>query len=256
MQTLTVTASRMRLGIFFSILFLGLATAAHAGPLEEANVALDKRDLKVVAESYRALAFQGDGTAQFKLGAMYDEGKGVEKNSHEAMRWYLLAAAQGSAGAAYNLGRLYDDGSGIPQNYKLARRWYKSAAERGSTKAAVNLGHMDTSGDGGPRDYKKAIEWFLFAAKRGDDSAKNNMGYMYLNGLGVRRNLILAHAWFNMAAAHGETVAIKNREGVARALTPTQIARAQQLASQLDLFEHSQEALQPSKKHSGSDYPR
>ena len=158
----------------------------------------------VAAAAYRVLATQGDGSAQFKLGAMYDGGKGVEKNGREAMRWYLVASAQGSSGAAYNLGQLYHDGNGIPQNYKLARRWYRSAADRGSIKAAVNLGFMEMSGEGGPRDYKKAIEWYLFAAKRGNDRAKINMGVMYQNALGVRKNLVIAHMWYNLAAAHGE----------------------------------------------------
>lgn len=37
-------------------------------------------------------------------------------------------AAQGNASAQYNLGVLYDSGRGVPQDYAKARLWYEKAA--------------------------------------------------------------------------------------------------------------------------------
>ena len=104
------------------------------------------------------------------------------------------------------------------------------------TKAAVNLGVMNASGEGGRRDYRTAIGWFLFAAQRGDDRAKNNLGTMYFNGQGVSRDLVRAHMWYNLAAAQGDAEAIQNRASVAHLMTPKQIARAQTMASERQMY--------------------
>jgi uncharacterized protein len=135
-----------------------------------------------------------------------------------------------------SLGRLYHDGRGIPQNYRRARQWYLIAANGGENKAAVNLGVMDASGEGGPRDYRKAIGWFLFAARHGDNKAKNNLGTMYLNGQGVPRDLVRAHMWYNLASAKGDPEAIQNRNSVAHLMTSNQLARAQEMASERQMY--------------------
>ena len=48
-------------------------------------------------DSLKAAAEQGDATAQFNLGLMYDTGEGVPKNDAEAARWFRMAAEQGLA---------------------------------------------------------------------------------------------------------------------------------------------------------------
>ena len=40
-------------------------------------------------------AAQGDAAAQFNLGNMYKDGRGVRQDDAEAVRWYRQAAAQG-----------------------------------------------------------------------------------------------------------------------------------------------------------------
>jgi TPR repeat protein len=218
--------------IVMAILFLlSSELVALAGPLDDANSAYEKGEFSSARHLYDQLALQGDRTAQFRLGVLYEDGKGVAKDGREALRWYSVASAQGSPEAAYNLGRLYHDGRGIPQNHVRARRWYLVAARRDETRAAVNLGVMNASGEGGPRDYRKAIEWFLFAAQRGDDRAKINLGTMWFNGQGVPRDLVRAHMWYNLAAAHGDPDAIQERASVAHLMSASQIARAQQMAS-------------------------
>jgi uncharacterized protein len=112
------------LRISIATLFLLFSRMATAGPLEDANSAYNKGDFGIARSLYAELAVQGDRTAQFKLGEIYDEGMGVAKDSHEAVRWYVVASSQGAAAAAFNLGRLYHDGRGVPQNFARAREWY------------------------------------------------------------------------------------------------------------------------------------
>jgi len=58
-------------------------------------------------QEWKTLAKQGNVDAQFHLGKMYEEGKGVPQNNRIAVKWYRLAAEQGYASAQYNLGNMY-----------------------------------------------------------------------------------------------------------------------------------------------------
>ena len=54
--------------------------------------------------------------AQYNLGVMYENGRGVPQNDAEAVKWYRKAAEQGLASAQNNLGVMYANGEGVPQN--------------------------------------------------------------------------------------------------------------------------------------------
>ena len=93
-------------------------------------------------EETKRLAEQGDATAQYNLGNMYDSGRVVPENDAEAVRWYRLAAEQGVAFAQSNLGSMYRTGDGVPENDVEAVRWYRLSAEQGDATAQTNLGFM------------------------------------------------------------------------------------------------------------------
>ena len=61
-------------------------------------------------------------------------------------------------------------------------------------------------------------------------SASPILGLMYVNGQGVPQDFVLAYMWLNLSATQGFQSAIKNRDIVARRMTPAQIAEAQKLA--------------------------
>ncbi len=48
----------------------------------------------------------------------------------KALQWYRKAAEQGEVTAQYNLGVMYDNGQGVPQDYAQAHMWYNLAASR------------------------------------------------------------------------------------------------------------------------------
>ena len=60
-----------------------------------------------------AKAEQGDAIAQNILGNRYANGKGVEKDEVEAVKWYLKAAEQGDDFAQFNLSLCYAKGKGV-----------------------------------------------------------------------------------------------------------------------------------------------
>jgi len=56
------------------------------------------------------------------FGYLYDQGKGVEQDYCQAMKWYLKAAYMGLAKSQYNVGVLFKNREGVEQDYHQAMR--------------------------------------------------------------------------------------------------------------------------------------
>ena len=108
-----------------------LATALLALGLNQAVWADDALDFRQTLQ----LAEQGYAYAQYNLGVMYENGRGVRQDYAEAVKWYRQAAAQGFADAQFNLGVMYGNGQGVRQDYAEALRWYRKATEQGHAEA-------------------------------------------------------------------------------------------------------------------------
>jgi tetratricopeptide (TPR) repeat protein len=135
----------------------------------------------------------------------------------------LLLAAHGPVSGGINSGAAaFNQG-----DYDAALRVWRPLAEQGNAGAQLDLGFMYDNGYGVPQDYREAIAWYRRAADQGNDRAQYNLGHMYDKGDGVPRDYIQAHMWYDIA---GVAVAVKNRDFVAREMTPAQIAEAQRLA--------------------------
>jgi TPR repeat protein len=147
-----------------------------------------------------------------------------------ALREWTPLAKQGDADAQYNLGQMYNQGQGVPQDYKTAVKWWKLAAEQGYARAQNNLGLMYDNGQGVPQDYKTAVKWLKLAAEQGDVLAQINLGTMYAKGQGIIRDYAYAHMWWTTPASLGYEYAVKNRDIVAKRMTPSQRQTAQNLA--------------------------
>ena len=93
----------------------------------------------------RALAEDGDASAQSELGGMYLYGRGVAQDDAEAVRWFRLAADQGDASAQAKLGGMYLYGLGVAQDEAEAFRWCRRAADQGDASAQFFLGTMHAS---------------------------------------------------------------------------------------------------------------
>jgi TPR repeat protein len=149
----------------------------------------------------------------------------------QAVKWFRKAAEQGNAFAQFNLGQIYTQGKGVPQDYAEAVKWWRKAAEQGYAGAQYNLGFMYDKGLGVRQDDAEAVKWYRKAAEQGYAGAQNNLGYMYGLGLGVRQDYVTALMWVNLAAAQGQELAIGIRDIAAKHLTPQQISKAQTLAA-------------------------
>lgn len=84
----------------------------------------------------KPLAEQDDARAQFRLGEMYLEGIGVERNEQEGLRLVRKAATLGDSDAQLRMGEMYFRGRGVPQNNFEAYVWYNAAFRAGNNAAA------------------------------------------------------------------------------------------------------------------------
>jgi uncharacterized protein len=189
------------------------------------------QDYATALSWYRKAAEQGHAAAQNNLGLIFaNGGPGVPQDFATAVSWYRKAAEQGHAAAQYNLGATYAQGQGVSQDYGAAASWYRKAAEQGNAMAQYNLGVMYDDGQGVPQDYAVAVSWYRKAAEQGYVDAQVNLGILYGMGQGVPRDYVIAHMWFNLAAAGGDKDAVTSRDRVAAQMTPAQVTKALKLA--------------------------
>jgi Sel1 repeat len=87
---------------------------------------------------------QRNTEADFNLGLLYLDGKGVRQDFTQAVAWFRKGAEQGNADAQDNLGSLYDSGQGVRQDYAeapcgIARRQNKGTLTRSTTSARCTV---------------------------------------------------------------------------------------------------------------------
>ena len=145
---------------------------SSASLFQSAASAYERKNYPVALKLFTKLAEQGDASAQFALGFMYDNGEGVPKDASQAVTWYRKAAEQGDAKAQFNLGFMYANGEGVPKDASQAVTWYRKAAEQGVAQAQFNLGVMYANGEGVPKDYVQAAKWFYLGKANGVEADK------------------------------------------------------------------------------------
>jgi TPR repeat protein len=202
--------SRASVHALYLVVAILLALPAAAGPIEDAMVALKRKEGDKALSLLLPLAKAGNAVAQFNLGAMYDYALGVPNNDREAAQWYLKAAEQGHADAQFRLGFLYAEGRGVNKDYKQAMEWDLRAASQGSAMAQHNIGSLYFNGQGVEKDDKKAVEWYSKAAAQGMHAAENALGTAYVKGWGVDKDVNKGMEWIMKAADSGIPLAQTN----------------------------------------------
>jgi TPR repeat protein len=90
-----------------------------------------------------------------------------------AAKEWQAEADKGNAAAQFNLGMLYFDGKGVPQDYNEAAVYLRRAADQGYAKAQHNLGAILGSGQGIKRDYEQAYVWMSLCAASGEPGCES-----------------------------------------------------------------------------------
>jgi TPR repeat protein len=213
-----------------AILLVLLSNTAWAQSSSEGVSASNESDYVTVFEVSLPLAEQGNVNAQFSVGYLYKNGKGVTQDYSEAVRWFRAAAEQGHTEAQVNLGTMYVRGDGVKQNDSEGVRWFQAAAEQGHTVAEYKLGLAYSLGRGVVQDHSKSFRWHRAAAEKGYAAAQTSIGFKYLLGEGVIQDNIAAHKWFNIASANDDQAGREERDRLADRMSREAIEEAQNRA--------------------------
>ena len=91
---------------------------------------------------------------------------------------------------------------------------------------------MYATGQGVPEDDAEAMYWYKLAAEQGVIEAHFSLGFIYATGHGAPKDDVQAYAWLSVAAAQGHELSKETKYGVAKNMTPDQIAAAQKLSNE------------------------
>jgi localization factor PodJL len=167
----------------------------------------------------------GNARAQLIVGIKYLDD--TPTNLTEAVKWLTKAADAGEPVAQYRLGGLYERGRGVTTDPVKAVRLYLAAATQGNRKAMHNLAVAYAEGTGVKKDFAEASRWFLKAANLGLSDSQFNLAVLYERGYGVPQNLVDAYKWYAIAAAGGDGESKTRMNAIASQLDADARAAAQ-----------------------------
>jgi len=177
----------MRISIFL-FFFILLQSLPSLGASSQADDAFHRRDYAHAFTLYEQAALNGESSAQFMLGILYENGWGTGKDPRKALDWYMKAAEQGHPDSLYNLGVMHFYGNGIPKDRNQGIAYYEEALTVQSSKAAEALGRMHLYGENGKKDPQKASFYLWMATEWGNTQSLYLLAHMYLKGIGVKQD--------------------------------------------------------------------
>lgn len=183
---------------------------------------IDGREVLIPIELEKGFSFfflaaqQGYSHAQYRLGLLFVQGKGVEQDQTEGLEWFKKAAARGHLKAQREVIRALIYGRGINQdaqqakalieaysqqkpdqfllqegllnkniyrNHVAARNFFERAYQvDGNIEAAVRIGEYSFYGMGGaPKDAERAFSFFRLAAEAEYPEGQHFLGSLYLD---------------------------------------------------------------------------
>ena len=124
--------------VYLAVAGCGDQSQKDAASYQEGIDAYAQGNFAVASKKLQPVAEQGNADAQFRLGLMHREGKGVPQDDKQAVTWLSKAAEQGQVEAQENLGLSYAKGLGVERDWVQADKWFSIAAASGKESAITN----------------------------------------------------------------------------------------------------------------------
>jgi len=201
-----------------ALAFDGKALSADMAPGQALQLGFDayrQGDKLTAAEALGYAAAQGHPIAQWKLGRMYAEGDGIDRDDYKAFEYFSEIAdahaddnpsepnARFVSNAFVELGRYYRNGipnTAVKADPAQARQMFSYAASYfGDPDAQFSLARMYYNGEGGDRDTLQAARWAKLAAEKGNVGAQALLGHLLFEGDGVKREPVLGLMFLSVA---------------------------------------------------------
>ena len=124
----------------------------------------------------------------------------------EALELFKTAAKEGDLNAEYYLGEMYYNGRGVQHNYDKAKRHYEAARWMGEGKLSTLMTKKEYEKFWKIGGYKALLN----PAEAGDKEAQYQLGLLFYNGgMGFPQDDFSAREWLGRAAAQGHEKAAK-----------------------------------------------
>jgi TPR repeat protein len=116
-----------------ALLALCFSAPVIADPFDDGVAAYERGEYATALRLFQPLANEGNARAQFGLGVMYNNGRGVAQDYVRAHMWFNLSASRGDTEAAENRSIVENEMTleQIAEAQKLARQWKPTAARKG-----------------------------------------------------------------------------------------------------------------------------
>ena len=205
-----------------------------------AGILIEHNDYERAVETYKnILELQpNETTAQYNLGTLYAQGKGVKQDFMEAAYWFNQASLGGDEQAKKLCMKCMMDFIHRDFQHKTAEQIYfdmmrfvKFIWPLKNSELEVNINLYAIAGNHfNKQEYTKAAKLFRAAAEFGNDGASQNyLAILYNQGAGVEKNDLVSLYWFDKAVDNGIEVAQIDRDGILNAyrtnLSPAEFFR-------------------------------
>ena len=128
------------------ILFFLYIISLNAADFDETYQAYKDGNYEIALSGFFELASQNHMKAQFYLGTMYREGKGVTQDYSKSLDWYLKAAEYGESKAQHNVALFYHNGISVDRDIETAVNWYTKAADQNYIPSQINIAKLYYNG--------------------------------------------------------------------------------------------------------------
>ena len=189
-----------------------------------AGISIEQGDYKRAVETYKnVLELQPDKTAQYNLGTLYAQGKGVKQDFKEAAYWFNQAGDEQAKKLCMKCmmdfinqdfeqktsEQIYFD---MMRFVKFIWPFKNSELEVNGNLYAMAVNYFNK------QEYTESIKLFRAAAEFGNDGASQNyLAILYHQGAGVGKNDLVSLYWFDKAFDNGILVAQVDRDRILNA---------------------------------------
>lgn len=163
-------------------------------------------------------------------------------------RFQIKLAEQGNPEAQYKVGEMYEQGKGVPKDMDKAKEWFKKSAKQGHRKANYKLLYLEVQMNGLNDVTKTQVDSLRKEAAAGVPDAQYFLGKMYASGIGVPKSLNNALAWLNKATFNGISEAEHEAIAVDEELARIREKEAKQRAEALEEARKKREAKDKAKQ--------
>lgn len=150
------------------------------------------------------LAFNNNNDALRRLGNIYYDGVGVNRDFERAFKLYEKTTCLGDQWSMNRIGDMYRDGKGVDVDIERAISMYKKSSSFGNISAIGNIIDLCVGGlCSNSLLLESSITVLECYALSGNVDATNRLGNLYYDGRGVRRDYQKALLWYKKSLLQG-----------------------------------------------------